>query len=160
MNQISSWLGKKTSILVLCISLVMFVTVILRYFFQTGWVWMQDLVIYMNAIVVFVGATVALSRDAHIRVDIFYREKTPRQQALRNMMGVILFLLPTCGLIFWTSFEFVKDSWSILEGARDVGGLPLVFLLKTCIPLLALGLLLQGMSLLKDSFKIWRSPDV
>jgi len=42
-------------------------------------------------------------------------------------------------------------SWSILEGSSEAGGLNLVFVLKTIIPLTGILVLLQGISkLLKN----------
>jgi TRAP-type mannitol/chloroaromatic compound transport system permease small subunit len=40
----------------------------------------------------------------------------------------------------------VARSWSILEGSREVSGLPFVYLLKTLIPLFALLIGLQGIA--------------
>ena len=41
---------------------------------------------------------------------------------------------------------YVERSWAILERSRETSGLPLVFLLKTLIPLFALLLALQGVA--------------
>ena len=40
----------------------------------------------------------------------------------------------------------VERSWAILERSRETSGLPLVFLLKTLIPLFAVLLALQGIA--------------
>jgi TRAP-type mannitol/chloroaromatic compound transport system permease small subunit len=44
------------------------------------------------------------------------------------------------------SLPYVARSWAILERSRETSGLPLVFLLKTLIPLFALLLALQGIA--------------
>jgi len=41
---------------------------------------------------------------------------------------------------------YVERSWAILEGSRETSGLPLVYLLKTLIPLFALLIGLQGIA--------------
>ncbi len=41
---------------------------------------------------------------------------------------------------------YAERSWSILERSQDVGGLPLVFLLKTMIPAFAALMALQGVA--------------
>ena len=46
----------------------------------------------------------------------------------------------------WFSLPYVARSWAILERSRETSGLPLVFLLKTLIPLFALLLALQGVA--------------
>jgi TRAP-type mannitol/chloroaromatic compound transport system permease small subunit len=58
----------------------------------------------------------------------------------------VVFLLPLCLFIFITSFQYVLQAWQIKEHSSDTGGLPIVYLLKTLIPLLATGLLLQSIS--------------
>ena len=50
--------------------------------------------------------------------------------------------------LFFSSLDYVLTSWSIGEASRDAGGLPFPFisLLKTTIPITALILFLQGLS--------------
>ena len=50
------------------------------------------------------------------------------------------------GVLAWLSLPYVTRSWAILERSREASGLPLVFLLKTLIPLFALLLGLQGLA--------------
>ena len=44
------------------------------------------------------------------------------------------------------SWNYVSLSWSLLEGSRDAGGIPALFLLKTTIPVMAVLLMLQGIA--------------
>jgi TRAP-type mannitol/chloroaromatic compound transport system permease small subunit len=60
---------------------------------------------------------------------------------------VVFLLLPVTLFITWVSWDYVVSSWSLLEGSREAGGLPGVFLLKSVIPLMALLLLLQGVAM-------------
>jgi TRAP-type mannitol/chloroaromatic compound transport system permease small subunit len=41
---------------------------------------------------------------------------------------------------------YVERSWAIFEGSRETTGLPVVYLLKTLIPLFALLIGLQGIA--------------
>ena len=47
-------------------------------------------------------------------------------------------LLPFTLAVLYFSLPYVGRSWAILERSRESSGLPLVFLLKTLIPLFAL----------------------
>ena len=47
-------------------------------------------------------------------------------------------------LILWTSIPYAARAWAIVEGSQETAGLPLVFLLKSVIPLFAVLMLLQG----------------
>jgi TRAP-type mannitol/chloroaromatic compound transport system permease small subunit len=49
-------------------------------------------------------------------------------------------------LILVVATPYVARAWAILERSREAGGLPLVFLLKTLIPLFAILLALQGVA--------------
>ena len=49
-------------------------------------------------------------------------------------------------VLVWFALPYVERSWAILERSRETSGLPLVFLLKTLIPLFALLMALQGVA--------------
>lgn len=144
-------LGKGVAWLTLALVLGTAMVVLLRYAFDTGWIWMQELMTYLHAAIFMLGAAWALARDEHVRVDIFYRRRGPAFRRRVNVLGTWLLLVPVCVFILWISLDYVMASWQLLEGSREAGGLPLVYLLKTLIPLLALLLLAQGLALLARS---------
>lgn len=122
------------------------IIVVLRYGFGIGAIALQEAVIYMHSTVFMLGAAMALQRDEHVRVDIFYRNYTQRSKAWVNALGHIVFTLPVCLLIFSTSLGYVNESWSDLERSPEAGGIPAVFLLKTIIPVTAVLLGLQAIA--------------
>ena len=130
------------------ISLI-FGVVILRYFFDTGWIWLQETILWMHALIFLLVAPYALEEDAHVRVDVFYRKWSKKTQALVNLLGALVFLCPFSLFLFYSSFDYVFSSWIIHEASRDTGGLPYPFisLLKSTIPLTALLLFMQGLSI-------------
>ena len=79
-----------------------------------------------------------------MRVDIFYRNFSKRAQAWVNSLGGIVFLLPLCLFILFSSWDYVSESWAMREASPEPGGIPAVFVLKTLIPLAATNLALQG----------------
>jgi len=102
---------------------------------------------YLHALL-FLGAIPwALQTDHHVRVDIIYRGKGKHYRAWVNSLGFILFLLPTCLFVIYQSFMFAAESWFILEDSPHANGLPLIFILKTLIPLSFTLLLMQGVAL-------------
>jgi len=62
------------------------------------------------------------------------------------LSGALLLLLPFMLALAWLSLPYVARSWAIFERSRETSGLPVVFLLKTLIPLFALLLALQGVA--------------
>lgn len=143
---LNTHLGLLVRWLILAMLGVQFAVVLLRYVFGTSFIALQEGVIYLHATVIMLGAAYTLLADGHVRVDIFYAEASPRYKAWVNLLGSVLLLVPTCGVLLAFTWRFVYRSWSILEGPMSVGGIPAVFYLKTLIPLFAGLLLLQGIS--------------
>lgn len=123
--------------------------VILRSAFDAGFVWLHDLVLAAFAVAVVFGLALAFFRDRHVRVDVATSGLSDRTKWRRDFAGFIALALPLAGLILWTGGPFAARSWVIMEGARDVGGLPGVFLVKTLVPLLGLLLVVGGAALLR-----------
>ncbi len=130
--------------------------VLLRYGFERGSTALQELVTYLHATVFMLGAAYTLKHGGHVRVDIFYRNFSRRRQAWIDAIGTLVFLLPLCGYVLVSSWEFVAAAWQIREASGEPGGIPAVFLLKTLIPLLAVNLALQGIAELLRNLLILR----
>ncbi|MEX2125937.1 MAG: TRAP transporter small permease subunit [Woeseia sp.] len=142
--------GQSVAWLTLAMVLFTFSIVILRYVFNIGSIWLQETVTWMHAAVFMLGGAWTLQRDEHVRVDIFYRGMSQVRRAWVDIAGVVIFLFPLCGYIFYESFDYVTASWSIRESSRDAGGLPYPFvsLLKSILVVMPVLVSLQGLSLL------------
>jgi TRAP-type mannitol/chloroaromatic compound transport system permease small subunit len=138
--------GRLLAWLALAMAIVTALIVVLRYGFNTGSILAQEAVVYLHGCLFMLGAAYTLKRDAHVRVDIFYRNFTPRAQAWVNSLGGIIFLMPLCVFILVSSWDYVAESWAIRETSPEPGGIPAVFLLKSLMPLLAVNLFLQGLA--------------
>jgi TRAP-type mannitol/chloroaromatic compound transport system permease small subunit len=138
--------GRLLAWLVLAMALLTTVVVIMRYGFNVGSIAAQGTVTYMHGCLFMLAAAYALKSEAHVRVDIFYRNFSPRARAWVNSLGGIVFLLPLCAFIGFSSWNYVYESWLIRETSAEAGGIPAVFLLKSVIPLMALNLSLQGLA--------------
>lgn len=145
-DALNEWIGNKVAWLSLAMAVVMFLTVILRYVFDTGWIWMQESVVYMHGLLFMVAAGFTLKHEQHVRIDIIYDGMTPRKKAFINLLGTVLFLLPTCFATFYYAYSYVSDSWSVFEGSMEAGGIPGVFLLKTVILVFPTLVGLQGIA--------------
>ncbi|MCH9705567.1 MAG: TRAP transporter small permease subunit [Proteobacteria bacterium] len=131
---------------------VMLLIIFLSSALRVGWVWMNEIIVYLHAALFTLGAAYTLLHDGHVRIDVLYGKMSPRGQAWVNLLGILLLLLPTCCVILWFSFPYVAASWSIGEHSIERQGLPIVFLLKTCILLMPLLLILQGLALLAKNY--------
>ncbi|MEQ9518043.1 MAG: TRAP transporter small permease subunit [Parvibaculum sp.] len=126
--------------------LVQFAIVLMRYVFGVSNIWMQESVFYMHGFLFMLAAGYTLYQDDHVRVDIFYREASPRYKASVNLLGTVFFLWPVCALIWYAAFPYVEISWRVLEGSRETSGIPAIFLLKSAILAFAVLVSLQGLS--------------
>ncbi len=139
-------IGRSIAWLTLVMVVITFLIVVLRYVFSIGWIAMQESVVYLHAVVFMLGAGYTLKQNKHVRVDIFYEKMGARAKAWVDLSGALLLLVPFCLFIIVISWNYVGLSWSLLEGSREAGGLPAVFLLKTTIPVMAGLLMLQGIA--------------
>lgn len=150
--------GRSVAWLTLAMVLTTFVMVSLRYGMNMGWVWMQESITYMHAAVFMLAIAWVLQVDAHVRVDIFYRDAGPRRQAIINLAGTALFLLPFCVFLIIIGWEYVAASWSLRESSREAGGLPYVYLLKTLILAMPALLLVQALAGAWRDIQLLRAP--
>ena len=129
-------IGQAVAWLVFCMAIVTCLVAVLRYGFSLGWIWLQETITWMHAAVFLLAAGYTLARDGHVRVDIFYRDMAPRRQALVNLFGCLIFLLPLSICLVAGTFEYVETSWRIRESSREAGGMTYPFfpLLKTLMP--------------------------
>lgn len=154
-DTLNSWVGRGVSWVTALVVAVVFIDVVMRYTLKTSFVFTQELEWHLFAFIFLMGAGYTLLKEGHVRVDIIYQQLGPRAQAWINLIGVIFFLLPGCYLVFATSLNFVYNSWSILEGSPDPGGIPYRYIIKAAIPAGFLLVALQGVSLgIKSWFTI------
>lgn len=151
LNQV---IGRLFAWLSLAIVVVCFTVVVQRYVFATSYVWMQDLYIWLNGAMFTAVAGFALMRDDHVRVDIFYRPASMRARALADFVGVLLFLLPFCYVVYAYSLPFVLRAWGYHEASANVGGMPGLFVLKSFILAFAALIALQGVAMLIRSILV------
>jgi TRAP-type mannitol/chloroaromatic compound transport system permease small subunit len=125
--------------------------VVVSRFFGIELIKLNELITYMHAAVFMMAIGWTLQRDGHVRVDIFYRQYSEAQRAWINILGSLLFTIPFMVFIGVGSWDFVIESWRINEGSNDSGGLALVFLLKSLIPLMALSVVLQSLVIIASN---------
>ncbi len=113
---------------------------------------------YLFSLLFLLGAASTLRQDAHVRVDVFYGRLSAKGQAWVNVLGTVFLMLPFCGLMLWTAWPAVANSWAVMEASPDPGGLPR-YPIKTVIPVAFLLLALQGISLFARSLGVIMDAD-
>lgn len=157
-DRINHAIGRATAWLTLFMVLMTTIIVVMRYVFDAGMIWMQESVTWMHAAVFMLGASYTLLHEEHVRVDIFYRNMSARRQALVDLVGVVIFLLPLCGYLALAAYDFAAVSWSIRESSREPGGLPfpMISLLKSIVVVMPVLVALQGVSMMMRSLATLR----
>ena len=151
-------LGNVLNVLMIALVCVVIVVVVGRYFFEIGSIALQELTTYLHATIFMLGIAYTLKHDGHVRVDIFYRNFSKRSQALINVIGGLVFILPISVFIGWSSWEYVLASWSIMETSIENNGLPFVYLLKTVMLIMPFLLVIQGLiTVAKNSLALYGS---
>ena len=158
-HSFSAKLGTLCSFLILIMTCLSAVNAILRY---VGKILGQNLT--SNALIeaqwqlfaasFLLGAAYVLAEDKHVRVDVWYGKTTPKNKALVNILGTLFFLLPFCCFGIWSSWDYVRNSWSLWEVSNSAGGLPL-YPIKTLIPFSFALLFLQGCAFLIRAFQMY-----
>lgn len=153
-NQFSYGVGQVISWLTLLLVMLVMTVVISRYLLGVGSIAIQESVSYVHAIIFMLGLAFTLQRGGHVRVDIFYREFSPRRKATVDLIGAAIFLLPLCGLILVGSWDYVMASWAIKETSSETGGIAAVYLLKTLMIIMPITLGLQGIAQIINSILV------
>lgn len=145
-DRLNAGVGRAARWLVLGMLLIQLASVVLRYAFGSSYIFLSEAVLYLHAGLFMLGAGYTLFCDAHVRVDIVYSRLSSRGRALIDLLGTVVFLWPTTIAVGVFTFNFVANSWAVLEGPLSVGGIPAVFALKTLIPVFAGLIFLQGIA--------------
>lgn len=149
LNSLQTYIGKSLCWLIFFMTLVVSVVLIAR-FFDLGSTALQETITYMHAILFMLTLGYTAHTGGHVRVDIFYRGFSNEGKAWVDLFGSCVFLLPFAVFLFFISWHTAAQSWLILEGSINPGGLPFVYLLKSLAPLAGFLLALHAIS---DIFK-------
>ena len=159
-------------------TLITFANVIARYVFHASSIGLEELSWHLYAAIFLLGIPFALRTGAHVRVDLLYEKFPPRTQALIDLVGSLLFLLPTCLVVIWGGWLFTAAAYGlgqqpgsvaefftqlvstgIGEKSQDPGGLLNRWIIKGVIPLAFLFLLLAAISLFLETLRRFLHPD-
>ena len=139
-------IAKILTYLLVSMIILVFITVIIRYMLNISYVALQELVMYFHALIFMFGVSYALKEKSHVKIDIIYNSLSKKNQYFISMLGTIIFIIPTSLFIIYSSMDMVIQSWSLLEGSSEAGGLDLIFILKSVIPIMGFLIFIQALS--------------
>lgn len=149
---LNEFLGRTVAWLALVMVVLQFGLVLLRYVFGFTDRASEEAVLYLHGILFLLAAGYTLKHHGHVRVDLFYRDAPEKTQALINLIGTIVFLLPVCALTWSAAWPFVESAWAVREGSIEASGLPFRYVYKSVILVFAAVVALQGLA---QAIKSW-----
>ena len=143
--------------ILIALIVLVFSTVFFRYVFNMSYIIIQEIIMYLHALIFMFGISYALKENSHVKIDVLYNTLNKKAQRVISIAGLVSFILPTALFIIYISIDMVTQSWMILEGSSEAGGLDLVFILKSLIPISGILIFLQGISELIKHIRVTRS---
>ncbi len=159
LERFSDIIGYIAAFLMLLMLLNVFYDALMRYFFRTGSIAMQEMEWHIFAVVFLLGIAYALKEEGHVRVDVFYDRFPPKTKAIVNIAGTFLFLIPLSLLIINGSIWFAHEAYAMNEISGDPGGLTHRYLIKAVIPLSFIFLIISACGFVLRNVRILRGGD-
>lgn len=147
--------GRITAWSSFALALVMGGNVLLRYGFNSGTVWSQELEWHLVSPICLFGMSYALRHGEHVRVDVLYASFSQRNKNLINFISSLL-AMAISAIVIDLSIAYVMQSWGIREGTSNPGGIPARYLLKSLIPIGFALLFLQSLAQAIQNYLAWR----
>jgi TRAP-type mannitol/chloroaromatic compound transport system permease small subunit len=135
------------ALLILAIAGAQLAVVVLRYFFSYGSILLQEVALNLNVAFVSMGLCYGVLRNVHTRVDVLQARQREAARCHLEFVGVALLMLPAAGFLTWALIPYVAQSWASLEGSRNVGGIPGIYIVKSCLLVASAILTLQGVAI-------------
>ncbi len=137
LQRIESWVartGQVFSWLVLVIVVLMAINVLLRYTMSVGSVWAQELEWHLLVPLILLVMSWGIQSGESPRIDVLYADYPPRKKLRVDLFAEVL-TMAVALMVAWLSVAYVMQSFSILEGSPDPGGIPYRWVIKALIPL-------------------------
>lgn len=100
------------SLLLVGMTLMVFVEVVMRFVFNSGFLWIQELTLHVNAWLVLFGASYGVKVGAHIGVDAITRLLTPGVRRAVTISAVLLCLV-YCALYGYGAWVYLAKVFQI-----------------------------------------------
>lgn len=152
------WVGEKSSYINLLLVLLICIDVFMRYVLSFTKTWVLELEWHLFALIFLLGAAYTLQEDQHVRVDLWYADRSQKYKAWVNILGSLIFLVPWCLILIRSSFNYATNSLAMMEGSANPGGLPYRFVIKYAITACFVLLLLQAICIIYRNMQTIMNP--
>ncbi|WP_420177499.1 TRAP transporter small permease subunit [Kerstersia gyiorum] len=105
---------------------------------------LQELEWHLHAMIFLMAYALAYLNSAHVRVDIWREKQSERKRGWVELICILVFALPFCGVLVYESWQFVVNAYVQGEGSAALTGIPHRWIIKSFL-LLGVGLLLLAL---------------
>lgn len=119
LNMVNKFEEGVISLLLVLMTLLVFAEVVMRFGFDTGSLWIQELTLHLSAWFVLFGVSYGIKVGAHIGVDAVVRLLPSTAHRVVSVLAILLCLI-YCGLYFYGSWEYLYKMYKIGIGLEDV----------------------------------------
>jgi TRAP-type mannitol/chloroaromatic compound transport system permease small subunit len=145
-DSLSAWVAKAFAWCVMVMTLGVSYEVFVRYVLKSPTVWAFDVSYMMYGTLFMLSGAYTLSRDAHVRADIFYRLMSERAQAMLELALYFLFFFPGVLALIFAGWKYVSRSWRYQEvSTMSPANIP-IYQFKTVIIVAGVLLVIQGIA--------------
>lgn len=145
LDMVIEWIGRIAAWSSFALVLLMAWNVLLRYFFRSGSVAMQEMEWHIMAFLVLICMCYTTLKDGHVQVDIlFVRFPDPVKRLITLVSATLMVIV--AAILLKLTIPYVMQSYAIGESSADPGGMPYRWMLKALMPAGFALLLLQSFS--------------
>lgn len=143
-DKLTMWVGHAFAWCVMGMSIGIGYEVLMRYVFRAPTTWAFDLSYIMYGTMFMMAGAYTLSRDGHVRGDVFYRMWKPKTQATIELILYFVFFFPGIIALIIAGWKFGYQSFGYKEVSINSPSNVPIFHFKMVIPAAGLLLFLQG----------------
>lgn len=116
LNKVTTWV---TTIMLLVVTVLVFIGVLSRYFFQFPLAWSEEASRFIFIWMIFLGIAIAENQDSHFRITYFV-EKLPKNAAVVITIIGECMSLAFLALLFWEGLKFVHTGRGGISAAMEL----------------------------------------
>ncbi|MCI5096877.1 MAG: TRAP transporter small permease subunit [Rhodobacteraceae bacterium] len=137
---LSEFVGRAISWLTLAMIGVLMLEIVARYFLNAPTIWAHETSTMLYGAFCMLAGSYTLRHRSHVRSEVIYGLLGPRGKAFCDTIIFTLGLI-VLGIFFKMAVEFAAQSWSVREYSNKSIWQPVIYPIKTVIPL-AVGLVI------------------
>lgn len=143
-DRLNRAVGKGVGWLIVALTLLTSYDIVARKFFAAPLRWSYDASYILYGTLFMLAGAYTLSRNAHVRGDMFYSRFTPRRQALLDLVLYVAFFFPGILALIFSGYDYAARSASMWERSAVMANGIYVWPYKFVIPAAAILMIVQG----------------